>query len=218
MAQYMRWIGKFLILLGCVGYPLLAHLAVMQPQTGPMRLVLAIIPLVALAIWAARRPNKYFWFLTGLAIASGIYILLVPARVNIAAVYGIPHAAINLFLFWLFGRTLLRGQEALITRVARRVHGALPQQLEIYTRQVTIAWCIFFAAQIIISILLFIFAPIATWSFYINFLDLPLVALMFLAEYAYRITCYRSHPHTPIWKTVQAFTKDFSSSEGADAR
>lgn len=218
MAQHMRWIGKLLILLGCVGYPLLAHLAVMQPQTGPMRLVLAMIPLVALAVWAARRPNKYFWLLTGLAIASAIYVVLAPTRLNIAAVYGIPHAAINLFLFWLFGRTLLRGRDALITRVARRVHGTLPPQLEIYTRQVTIAWCIFFAAQIIISILLFSFAPIATWSLYINFLDLPLVALMFLAEYAYRKACYRSHPHTPIWKTVQAFTKDFSSSQGADAR
>ena len=174
--------------------------------------------LVALAIWAARRPNKYFWLLTGLAIASAIYVVLAPTRLNIAAVYGIPHAAINLFLFWLFGRTLLRGRDALITRVARRVHGTLPPQLEMYTRQVTIAWCVFFAGQIIISILLFSFAPIATWSLYINFLDLPLVALMFLAEYAYRKAYYRSHPHTPIWKTVQAFTKDFSSSEGADAR
>ena len=218
MGQYIRWIGKFLIVLACIGYPWLAHSAVMQPQTGPMRLVLALIPLLALAIWAVRRSNKYSWLLAGLAIAIAIYVLQAPARLNVVAMYGIPHAAINLFLFWIFGRTLLRGKEALITRLARRVHGTLTPQLEIYTRQVTIAWCVFFAAQIIISILLFSFAPLATWSLYINFLDLPLVALMFVAEYAYRVTCYRSHPHTPIWKAVQAFTKDFSSSKSADAR
>ena len=218
MAQYIRWIGKFLVVLACIGYPWLVHSAVMQPQTGPMRLILALIPLLALAIWAARHPNKYFWLLAGLAIAAAIYLLLAPARLNIAAVYGIPHAALNLFLFWFFGRTLLRGQEALITQLARRVHGILTPQLEIYTRQVTIAWCVFFAAQIIISILLFSFAPLATWSLYINFLDLPLVALMFIAEYTYRVTCYRSHPPTPLWKTVKAFTKDFSSAKGADAR
>jgi len=43
----------------------------------------------------------------------------------LAASSGIFHAAVCLFLLWYFGSTLLPGREPIITRFARRVHGAV---------------------------------------------------------------------------------------------
>jgi uncharacterized membrane protein len=85
-----------------------------------------------------------------------------------------------------FGRSLVPGETALCTRLADRLHGPLtPRELR-YTRQVTAAWAIFFAALTLAILSLYLFAPLAVWSLFVNFIALPLVALMFVAEYAVR--------------------------------
>jgi len=126
-----------------------------------------------------------------------------PLRLALA----VPHAAIYCFLLWLFGHTLLHDSEPLITRVARRVHGVLTPEIEAYTRRVTQAWCCFFAAQIIVSGLLLAFAPLEIWSLFAGVLNFPLVVLMFLGEYLYRVMRYPDHPRTSIASAVRAFTK-----------
>jgi uncharacterized membrane protein len=126
-----------------------------------------------------------------------------PLRLALA----VPHAAIYCFLLWLFGRTLLQGREPLITGVARRVHGVLTPEIAAYTRRVTQAWCCFFAAQIIVSGLLFAFAPLEIWSLFVGVLNFPLVALMFCGEYLYRVMRYPDHPRTSIANAVRAFSK-----------
>ena len=55
-----------------------------------------------------------------------------------------------------------------------------------YTRRVTAAWALFFAAIVAIMVALFAAAPRRVWSLFANFCILPLVALMFIAEYAVR--------------------------------
>lgn len=127
------------------------------------------------------------------------------ARAALAALNGVPHAAINLLLAWLFGRTLVRGREALITGFARRVHGAIPAYIESYTRRVTAAWCVFFAAQVLASAILLATRSLESWSLFVNVLGAPLVVLMFAAEYLYRIARFRNYPHVSIWKGVQMF-------------
>jgi uncharacterized membrane protein len=119
----------------------------------------------------------------------------------------VPHAAIYLFLLWMFGRTLVRGSEPLITRVARRVHDVLMPEIEAYTRRVTQAWCCFFAAQILVSALLFALAPLDIWLLFVGVLHFPLVVLMFCGEYLYRVMRYPDHPRTSIANSLRAFTK-----------
>ncbi|MDE2513521.1 MAG: hypothetical protein KGL22_05395, partial [Alphaproteobacteria bacterium] len=67
-------------------------------------------------------------------------------------------------------------------------------ELVVYTRRVTWAWCGFFAVQLTTSVTLFLFAPLVVWSFFVNVLDIPLVAAMFGAEYLCRIHCLRDPP------------------------
>ena len=107
-----------------------------------------------------------------LAFWKGGSALSLPARVAV----GLPHAAAYLFFLWLFGRTLAARREPLITSVARRIHGTLEPEIEAYTRGVTLAWCLFCVAQLLASMLLFVFAPVDAWLLFVGLLNLPLLA------------------------------------------
>src|SRR3954469_17951554 len=122
-----------------------------------------------------------------------------------AAVSGLTHASVNLVLLWYFARTLRAGDEALVTRLARRVHGSLAPRLAVYTRRVTIAWATFFAAQVAVSILLLAFAPLELWSMYVNLLNVPLIAVMFAGELLYRRLRFPDHPRASIGSVLRAY-------------
>jgi uncharacterized membrane protein len=55
-----------------------------------------------------------------------------------------------------------------------------------YTRSVTVAWVIFFLLNLAATVLLYRFAPLRIWSLFVNFCSLPLILLMFVAEYLVR--------------------------------
>jgi len=119
--------------------------------------------------------------------------------------YPVPYITVYLFLLWLFGRTLRRGHQPLITRLATHVHGELPAGIARYTRRVTLGWCVFFAAMVLTSLLLFVFEPLPVWSIFNNLLNLPLVVAMYLGEYAWRLRRYPDFPHASIATVFRAF-------------
>ena len=86
-----------------------------------------------------------------------------------------------------FARTLRTAQLPLVSRFATLVHGRLSPELARYTRQVTWAWTLYFGAMTAISLLLFWLAPVVVWSVFANLLNLPLLLLMFVAEYVARL-------------------------------
>jgi hypothetical protein len=115
-------------------------------------------------------------------------------RLGFVTVSAVTHWAIYTTLFLTFAVTLRRGREPIISAMARRLHGALSDEMRVYTRRVTVAWVCFFAAQLATSVALFCFAPLVVWSFFVNILDIPLVAAMFAAEYAVRLRVLRDPP------------------------
>jgi uncharacterized membrane protein len=105
-----------------------------------------------------------------------------------------------------FGLTLLSGRKPLCVHFAEIINGGtLPPAHEIYARNVTIAWVIFFISIAIISTLLFFLAPLAVWSFFVNFLTLPLVALMFLGEFMLRRRLLTDLPTGHVLDAVHAY-------------
>jgi uncharacterized membrane protein len=134
------------------------------------------------------------------------------------AAAGLPHASAYTLLLWLFARSLAPGRQPLVTRLARRVHGALPPQIEAYTRRVTLAWCGFFAGQLLASGLWLAFGSASSWSFLINVCNLPLVLAMFVGEYTYRVLRFRDFPHASFLAASRAFAKDASLGTGSAAR
>ena len=219
MRRVIGWSWKALIALACVAYQYLVHSSVSDAQPGPLHLVLMWLPLAVLAGWVvARSANKLLWLTALLAAGLIVYLLEHQERLGLAATSGISHAAAYLFLLWYFGRSLARGSEPAITRFARRVHGALPPAMEAFTRRLTIAWCVFSAAQLTASALLLAFAPLGAWSLFINLLNLPLLAVMFGGQMVYRAIRHPDFPQASLWEAIQAFTKDASLSNSAEIR
>jgi uncharacterized membrane protein len=151
--------------------------------------------------WLAAVALVFVPVLFHLAIVrtSQVRLALVPRlgplfKLGFVTASALTHWAIYTTLLLTFALTLLPGREPLISGMARRMHGGLSDEMVVYTRRVTIAWSVFFAAQLLTSITLFCFAPLVVWSFFVNILDLPLVAAMFAAEYAVRLRVLRDPP------------------------
>jgi hypothetical protein len=166
---------------------------------------------------AARRIWKALIILSFIAYQLLAHFVLRDS-LGAAAVSGVSHAAAFLALLWYFGRTLLGGREPLITRLARSVHGSLPPEIVAFTRRVTAAWCVFFASQVLLSALLFAFAPFEAWSLFVNVLNLPLLALMFIGDHLYRAIRFPDYPRPSIARVLRAFVEVTSTPEATRAR
>jgi uncharacterized membrane protein len=216
----MGRLGKILLIAAFVAYPVLLHAFILKEEVEMWQLLFVFAPLLAVAAWVLfRMVGKLWWPLLALAFAGVIYYVAAGGhgRVGLLAVNGLSNATLNLFLLWLFGRTLLRGQEPLISQISRRINGELKPDVVAYTRHVTIAWCCFFGMQVTTSLLLYTFAPISAWSFFINVLNLPLLILMFVGEKTYRTLRFPNHPKTSILKAIEVYSKDFAAPKKADS-
>jgi uncharacterized membrane protein len=215
----MRHLGKILLLAAFIAYPVLLHVFVLKEEVAMSHLLFVFAPLLIVAAWVAfRMVGKAWWPLLGLGFAAAIYYIVTGdhGRIGLLAVNGLSHATLNLFLLWLFGRTLLRGREPLISQISRHINGELKPEVVEYTRHVTSAWCLYVTLQVLASLGLYLLAPLAAWSFFINVLNLPLLILMFVAEKAYRTRRYPNHPKTSILKAIEVYSKDFAAPKRAD--
>jgi uncharacterized membrane protein len=219
MQRVSGWLWKVLILPACLGYQVLVHSVLVGEHGRILRLALAAIPLLLVAYWVAKSArNKLLWTGVLAGAMATVYAVETQEQLGLPAMAALTHAGINLFMLWVFGRTLRLSREPLITGFARRVHGTLPSYIEAYTRRVTLMWCVFFVSQVVVSAALFAFATLDEWSFFVNMLSLPLVVLMFVGEYGYRVVRYRAYNHASILKGVQMFADgdaDSSSAPGA---
>jgi uncharacterized membrane protein len=202
----MGRLGKILLLVAFIAYPILLHMFILKDEVEIAHLLFVFAPLLAVAAWVLfRMLGKAWWPLLTLGFIVAIYYIATGdhGRIGLLAVNGLSHASLNLFLLWLFGRTLRQGREPLISQISRHINGELKPEVVEYTRHVTIAWCFYFLLQIVISLLLYLFTPLAAWSFFINVLNLPLLILMFVAEKTYRTLRFPNHPKTSDRKSTR---------------
>jgi uncharacterized membrane protein len=161
---------------------------------------------VLIALVLAWRSPRRFVMLGVLGLSCiGLWAGWPALENHFGLVYWLQNMGMFLVLFITFGRTLIAGRQPLCTRFAQAVHTVVTPQHEIYTRQVTIAWTLFFATMALASTLLFFLAPLVTWSVFANFLTLPLVALMFIGEYGVRRWVLPEMRHMHILDAVRAF-------------
>ncbi len=180
---------RFLLLVPLAGgYLLLAYLTTATAEPSTLGALVAILPLICVALLMAWRAHHRH---IGLGIwAAAMLALLVAWPIiesRFAWVYFIQHVGIFLLLAIAFGRTLAGGEEPMVTRFARMVHGTglAPVMLR-YTRAVTLLWTVFFIAMATTSTLLFGLGDLTHWWLFANLLSPLLVAATFAGEFAVR--------------------------------
>jgi uncharacterized membrane protein len=185
-AQRTRLAVVALALLSATG-AVLAHYAVAFGHAPTLGAVLALAPAAALAALAVRRAKRRAPLLLALAAAAALLWAGWDAlERQFPDIFFLEHVGTNLLLGAMFGRTLAGGSEPLCTRFARLLHGPLSPEEERYSRQVTIAWTLFFLGLAALSAALYLGGRLAAWSTLANLLTLPLVATLFAVEYAVR--------------------------------
>lgn len=190
-----------------VGWALAAHQASAGHRHADLAILLAIVPISVAAGWPLARLAGRAAGLAGSALALAAFLpFWNTLRQNVAQLYFLQHLGLNLSLAALFGRTLIGPGDALATRIARLIQGQTLSLSNIrYTRQVTVAWTVFFSANAGISILLFALAPIAIWSVFANLLSAPLLGAMFAAEYLWRQRVLPPEEHPSIAAIIRAW-------------
>lgn len=157
-----------------------------HPSGWGVALALAPLSLVAvLGLW--RMPQRRLAACLALALL-GLLVWAWPLLIHrIATLYFLEHTGVYTLLSALFARSMTGPDESLVTQMARRVHGGvLSEHQRRYTRQVTLAWSLFFAAMVLVSVVLFIWAPLRVWSAYATLLGGPLIGVMFVGEWLVR--------------------------------
>lgn len=213
LKQAVRWGG--LLALG-IGYALLSHRAAASPTPDLLGALVALAPLLALGFMLAWRSRQRTLMLgLWLGACAVIYAFRSWLVAHYNWVFLLQHAGTYALLCLAFGKTLQRGATPMISRFASTVHGGLTPALTRYTRAATWSWTFYFGATAGLSLLLFWLAPVTVWSVFANLLGMPLLGLMFAAEYAAR--CYvlpaseRAGPLAAIRAYRQASAQDKAS-------
>jgi uncharacterized membrane protein len=208
--KVMRGIGIALVL---VLYVALVHHVNISGQASMLGALLAIAPLLLITLtFALRVTSKLLGLCLILLFLIASWLALPLIAQHTASIFWLLDVGLMFILLVTFGRTLQSGRKALCVQFAEIINGgALPVAHARYAYKVTIAWVIFFALIILVSSLLFFFAPLANWSFFVNFLTLPLVALMFIAEFMVRRQVLTDLPESNVLDAVRAYLNSKSA-------
>lgn len=195
-----------------VTYVLLVHHvnAVGEPSVLAAILALAPLGLITIGLIASAMAGKTVSKIIGAVVFGlcllALYLLWPWVVQHSPLLFWLQDISFMLLLLLMFARTLQAGRKPLCVHFAEIIQGgALATAHARYARQVTVAWVIFFAMIITISSVLFFLAPLVIWSFFVNFLTLPLVALMFIAEFLLRRRLLVNVPSGHILDAVRAY-------------
>lgn len=203
----LRNVGVLLLM---AAWMLAAHVGSTGWGNADFNAVVAVLPIavaVLLALWR--------WPQWGVRVAGVVGLLALVAwlwpqlRHNVPLLYYLQHLGIHVALGVLFGKSLLGPGDALITRMARRIFDhELSERKVRYTRNVTLAWTLFFFINALVSTGLFLWAPAAVWSMHANVLTGPLIAVMFLVELVWRQLVLPPHERPGLADIVRAYRRE----------
>lgn len=185
--------------LGLAGYAVLSNWLMVHAANEPYTLALLFGPLLLAVGGMGWRQRQWATLAACTVLMAVLVAVVLKGGVQDAQrLYVLQHGGIHLALAWSFALTLRRGQKPLITAMAEGLHGRLGQTftpaLAAYTRQVTRFWTGYFVAMIAISLVLYLAAPWAWWTFFCTVLTPILVVALFAGEHVLR---YRWHPDFP---------------------
>jgi uncharacterized membrane protein len=205
----MRWrrrlqLAAIIALIGA--YAGLSHYSNSVAKTHDLGVALALGPVLAVGLLLVWR-----WTHLGVALLAAAAVGMILSHYwpvlekNFSVVYLLQEGGFYSLMAASFGQSLLGRRVALCTQLADKVHGPLTPQEVRYTRRVTAAWSLFFILITAATVGLFLFAPLRIWSLFANFCVLPLIGLMFVAEYAVRRRVLPQVPRRGILAAVRVY-------------
>ena len=202
-------------------YALASHFALILPNGQAVAATLALgIPALLLIgfvfQWVVRHlsanaARSAMWLYGAAAVLAVVPVALFLWWVwpfflsNAQALYFAQHVGTNALLAWVFGHTLAAGATPLVVTFARMVHPQIPAEIEAYAHKVTMAWTAFFLITCVVSIALFLAAPVAVWSTFGVLLQWPSVAVFFMGEYALRKILFKNFDHASMKQGFDAY-------------
>lgn len=200
--------------LALAGFAGAAYLAVSYVASSsthpPLAAVLVVLaPLVFGALAACWRTR--FRYLAIVGCAAGLTITALHAdwlTRYAASVFFLQHIGAMGSLGILFGSTLGTKEGALCSRIARfAIPTPLDAQYIDYTWKVTLAWTLYFAGSVLISVALFFFAALTVWSAFATFVTPVSVFALFACEFFIRGRALPGRPHFSIAQTIESYRK-----------
>lgn len=191
--------------------PFVARYGISGAGSPSVIVILAAAQVATIVLFCTR--NRAAWFrgaivAATLGFAAAVITLLgLPPRSVALAVTGCSHAVAYSSLLTWFATSLRPSREPVVTSFARRVRRTMPDKVVRYTRHVTIAWCAFFASQLVLSFGLLLLAPEPIWLAFVSVLNLPLLAAMVLGEFGCRLVLFRHEPRTGLADTLSAMRR-----------
>lgn len=162
----------------------------------------ALIVSVAMIV-ASRAPRiRAAWLAVALLAVLGW-------RYAPALLVFLPPALLNFAFGMYFATTLAPGREPRIATFARLERGGdLPPDLVAYTRSLTLLWAVLLFALALIGMLLAAFAPLETWSAFVNVASYLAIGALFVGEYAYRRARFAHHRHASLAAMVKIVARE----------
>ncbi|MBA3624632.1 MAG: hypothetical protein H0W48_09325 [Methylibium sp.] len=195
-------------LLAAAAYAVLSHWLMLHAAGEPWAVAALLGPLLLAALGVA--VGGRHWRMLAVLVMAVVGLATVVAQGGVADVnrlYLMQHVGIHLALCASFGATLLGGRLSLIGRVAEHVHGTLSPAMAAYTRSVTRAWALYFAAMALLSLWVYATCAWSAWSLLANLLTPIAITALFVGEYLLR---YRLHPEferTTLSAAVRAYSR-----------
>lgn len=179
-----RLIGLGLLLAGLL-YPFAVYFGMEHFAPWQFGLLLGSLWL-ARALLGTRKPGSLWMAVTAIAFCLLLALFDSPLLLRWYPVL------ISGFMLGLFGLSLIVGPP-IIERLARLREPQLPAKAIVYTRQVTIVWCVFFLCNGLLAAALTLWAPLRWWMLYTGLISYGLMGLLFAIEWLIRQRV-RGHP------------------------
>jgi uncharacterized membrane protein len=194
------------VVAGAAGCLALAYLSSSGRLPPLLSVGIALTPLLTGAValsWRSRLRWPVLLAAAALLVAAALQLDWLAQHVS--ALWFVQHVAGHALLALVFGRTLLPGEIPLATRIAQAVLPSMPVAVVQYSRGVTLAWTIYFVTMAVVSVALYFGSSTAIWSTFATAVSGPLVALMFVVEFAVRRSVLPASHCATIAQTVAGF-------------
>ncbi len=168
---------KWALVVLTVLYPLVVYAAIGRVPAQWLALLLMV--LAVFRALAARQ--QFWWFVAGgtAALTAAAWLTQDPLMVKLYPVW------VNVVMLVVFGFSLYRPPSA-VERLARLQEPDLPPSGVIYTRKVTMVWCVFFVLNGTTAAITALFCSDAVWAFYNGLLAYVLMGCLMAVEWCVR--------------------------------